>query len=312
MQISERKLRDIIRESLLQELTSFGHSRDGKYDSVFNLKSSREKSCPYYVFGWDAKSTNPHGGYDNESIQSKTRKVLNSKTGNEIKEKLLKQFPGLRNDLSVVDGSIDQLTTYALNYSYVTGTGCLEYYFLSKALDLVSFVIGTVDPEGAKELKSDVISGQPVIAWTDAIEERASDLTRGTVQGFVNVMPFYCLPDLADAGPNVNDIGLLEKGLEEYQVIIDKVLSYNTQDLKKAFENISQDMSIDNTDVIRSIQLGTIDIPIEDINAMKKEAAGSLIAAMGDALLNYSTPREDSEEFNQACIEFFSKNTLLV
>ena len=302
MKISERKLRRIVRSALLQELTNFGYS--------MQLKSSRERACPYYVFGWDAKSTRGPGGYDNESIQKKVRDVLSSKSGQEIKEKLLKQFPGLKNDLAVIDGSLDQLTTYALNYSYVTGTGCLEYYFLSKALDLMAFILGGVDPAGANELRNDVQSGQPVIKWTSALEERASSMAPGSIHGFMNVMPFYCLPNLAKEGPNVANVDLLKADLENYQERLNNVLAYNTTDLNSAFLNISEDMDIQDTKVIRAINMESVDIPVEDINKMKKEAAGSLVAALGEALLNYSAAREDNPEFDNVCKEFFSKNTL--
>ena len=307
MNISEAKLRKIIRSVLLNELTDFGYS--------LKLKSSREQACPYYIWGWDPKSTKGHintkdYGVEGQTIQQKLSGIFSSKSAQEIEDRLIKSYPSLKNDLGVLGGSLETLTTYVLNYSYVIGTGCLEYYFLSKALDVLSSIVGHVDKKDAGDLKAQVQDGQPVIQWTRAIEERAGEMAPSDTMGFDNDYPFYCLPRLSKSGPNVEDVDLLKEDLEDYQSKINAVLAYSSRDLSKSFREITADMDIEDTAIIRNINMDAVEVQQSEINQMKKEAAGSLVAAMGEAAFSYALSRRNNPEFDQAFKDFFLNNTL--
>jgi len=308
MQIKESDIRRMVRNAILSEVTK---SRMG------NLRTMKEEDCPYY-----------------REIPAKFAELFNSSTAQEFQSALTKKFPSISADLGIVGfsknglgikrsldpkniGAISSssnpaqiLFGYFNSYLYATGFGCLQYYYLSLALDFLGTLLGVGDSPDRQQNLSDS-KNNIGIKYLKGIEEKALELSKNST-GFINNFSFYVFPELSKKGANYSEsdnIDLLELDIKNYQQKINEIRRIRAASIDDAYQEISKIMKIENTKYIRSIDLSSIDVDdIQLVEKFKKNAIADLIISFDKARLNYNDVYGSNLEFKKVLERFLKAN----
>jgi len=314
MLIKEAKIRKLIRQALLSEITDFGSGDIGaSLDEAID--------CPYYA-----------------EIPEKLADIFNSTSAQQFVNKLSAKFPKLGKDFKSLgvgqtsskdgitrgglnpadigsvtksDNAIQILAGYFNSYLYVIGFGCLQYYYLSLILDFIGNVLGVEDAkkEANKSQNNAANYGRKFLT---GIEEKANSLAQSKDRdGFSNNLGFYALPSLCAEGPNSDNLDALDEDLDEYQGKIDAIKNINrSEDPEKAFRNISDILDIQSTQFYEQFKSDLRGIDNPDLTEeLKRKAVADLLIALREARENFKKAEESNREFNQKIKNFFSRNT---
>jgi len=315
MIISENKIRELVRNSILKEITQ---PRFSSLDSSI-AEASR---CDYA-----------------SEIPAKFAKLFSSTTAQEFVNKLSDLSPRLKNDLNTLDiGSsinnsgivnamdpsdissviksdnvIQIIASYFNSYLYGMGFGCLGYYYLNKLLEIIGLLLGDKDASDAA-IKGKETVGKLSGSFEDGIYEKANLLAKSNSDAilFKDVYCFYSFENLSKDGPNSEDIEALIEDLSIMQQKIDEVLQVNEKYPKESFKAVCRILRIkdtifyqQNVDNIVNVPSKTIDLNTE----FKKRAVTDLLASVNKSRVNFKESEENNFEFKNIIKNFFSRNT---
>jgi len=289
MKVKEAHIRSMIRKALITE----------RLDAIMGrLRSSQpDRECEHYT-----------------TLPRKLRKIFQSASTAELVAAISKQYPSISKDLALTgigdpdnktDGAFDILFGYFNSYLYATGFGCLQYYYLSLALDSLALLLG-VDIT-TKSTKNN--ASKPLVDFKKGIIEKASMMAKSST-GFVNDLAFYALPNLAKKGPEFDDVTLLKKDLNAYQEKIDNIRNIRTGSIQDCFDEIIVILDINRLGYIKKISktIGNEE-DSDEVLKMKKDSIRSLIEVMADSRLNYNDVISKKGYFSDEFADFFRRNS---
>ena len=315
MHIKESKIRQIIREALLKEITDFG--------AGIRVQSEKKISeCPFYT-----------------EIPAKFAKLFKSTSAQEFKGTLVSMFPGLESDLSQVgfgeketaasgivknidptdpsdilrsNDPVQILAAYFNTYLYSIGVGCLEFYYLGETLSALGLLLGDEEAKMAGDISKDN-AGITNVDFVEGINQRAKAMEKSSdsAGAFISPYAFYVFPKLSEQGANTDDTALLQEDLIVYQDKIDEIEALSDVYPDRCFSSISRILDIKRTSFFQASegmfdQLGKNKELVED---MKKKALASLLVALGKARLSYVDAERSNPEFKRIIRDFAIKNT---
>lgn len=300
MLINEEKLRMIIRETLMLEITNFGSMTAG---GSIRVDSSTEEDCPYYT----------------SSLENLQRLIIDSQF-NPLTI-LFKKF-GPERVQSALNKNIDfeekfnQFLKFTGMYSKMLGTPCMAYFLLDRLmivlLDIEEILTG-VRPGRAVRAGEVGQDNEKTFDYFKGIREKADLLERRTREShnFISSLSYYVLPNLHKLGPNNVDIAEFEKDLKILAEKIDKINDISSNDVQEVHKRISKITETSETNFVKSLGAIGIGKDITVSNNLKKQAHESLLRALGLAIeKDYKSSYRTNSDFRDMADKFFNTSSI--
>lgn len=302
MLLKEAQLRSMIRSALLSEITNWG---------INGVDSMKEKDCPFYT-----------------EIPTKFAKLFQADSSKDFAALISREFPKLAAGLGILGmaknssslasnkynpNDVTELITsnngaeilfgYLNSYLYIAGVGCLQYFYLGKALDIIGSIMGVSYNTATAS------SDSSPVHWHKALVEKASSMATDST-GFTNDYAFYVFPRLASNGPDIGTINNLKNDIKLYQKKFDVIKNIKGDNIKKCFNKISDALDIKSTIEYKQISksIGTGDENEVVVN-LKKNAIAALFEMFNDASLNYKETINTNIEFRNVLESFVRRNS---
>lgn len=297
MLINEEKLRLIIRETIMLEITNFGSMSAG---GTIRVEDSSEQDCPYYSSSLENLKLLIGNSQFNPLI------FLYNKFGPESVKKAL----GDNIDFQV---KLEQFLKFAGIYSNMLGTPCMAYFLLDRImivlLDIEEILTGRRPGGAINNSENNSQNDKKTIDYFKGINQKAILLERRSREShnFFNSLPYYVLPNLHKLGPNNINIDEFKKDLQILAKKIDDIDDINSANVQDVHEKINKILEINETEFTKNLGEVGIGRDLEVANNLKKAGHHSALKSLSLAIeKNYKSAYESNSEFRNMANDFFN------